>query len=248
MSGPGLAIITGASSGIGAGFARALHARGWRVGLVARRAEALQALAEELGEGAGWRVADVTDAVGIGAAIAELEAELGPCALLLANAGVGNPTKLRRLDPGEISWIMRVNFDGVVNAVAAVLPGMLERGRGQLVATSSYAGWCGLPGVAAYSASKAAVSSFMESLRVKLRRRGVVVTTIHPGYVRTDMTAQNEFWMPFILDLEPFVDRALRGVLAKRAEVNVPWPMSIVMGLLRRMPRWLYDLIAARVL
>lgn len=241
MSGPGLAIITGGSTGIGAAMARELHARGWSLGLIARRAEPLEALASELGERVAWRVADVCEAQALSEACAELQEELGPCELMLANAGVGNPTKVSQLDAGEVARIMRINFEGVVNAVAAVLPGMLERGRGQLAATSSYAGWVGLPSVAAYSASKAAVTSFMESLRVKLRRSGIAVTTLHPGYVRTGLTAQNRFTMPFLMDAEPFADKAVRGLLARRREVNVPWQMAVVLGLLRRLPRWLYD-------
>jgi short-subunit dehydrogenase len=246
VSAPGLAIITGASSGIGAAMARELHSRGWKLGLIARRPELLEALASELGRGVAWRAADVCDAEALRAACAEIEEDLGPCELLLANAGIGTPTPVKRMDASVVARVMRVNYEGVVNAVAAVLPGMLERGRGQLAATSSYAGWVGLPSVAAYSASKAAVSSFMESLRCKLRAEGIAVTTIHPGYVRTDLTAQNRFTMPFLMDVDPFADKAVRGVLARRREVNVPWQMSIILGTLRRMPRWLYDFVAAR--
>ncbi len=241
MSVPGLAIITGGSTGIGAALARQLHHRGWKIGLIARRTEPLQALADELGDGVAWRAVDVCDAEGLQVACGELQDELGPCELLLANAGVGAPTSIQRFDPAAVTGVMRVNFEGVVNAVAAVLPGMLERGRGQLAATSSYAGWRGMPTTAAYSASKAAVSSFMESLRVALRGRGVAVTTLHPGYVRTDLTAGNRFWMPFVMDLEPFAARTVRGLLARKSEVNVPWPMTIVVGTLRRLPNWLYD-------
>ena len=241
MSEPGLAIITGGSTGIGAAMARQLHRRGWKLGLIARRAEPLEALGDELGAGVAWRTADVRDPDELRLACEALEDELGPCELMLANAGVGTPTKVSQLDPVEVSQIMRINYEGVVNAVAAVLPGMLERGRGQLAATSSYAGWVGLPGVAAYSASKAAVTSFMESLRCRLRHKGVAVTTLHPGYVRTELTADNRFWMPFLLDVEPFAEKAVRGLLARRREVNVPWQMSIVLGLLRRLPRWLFD-------
>jgi short-subunit dehydrogenase len=235
MSGPGLAI--------GAALARQLHARGWKLGLIARRLEPLEALGAELGEGVAWRVADVCDAEALRVACAELEEELGPCELMLANAGVGTPTQAHRLDPAEVSRVLRVNVEGVVNAVAAVLPGMIERGRGRLAATSSYAGWVGLPTVAAYSASKAAVTSFMESLRVALKPNGLVVTTLHPGYVRTELTAGNRFWMPLLMDAEPWAARAVRGLLKGKAEVNVPWSMSLLLGLLRRLPRGLFDVL-----
>ncbi len=222
-------------------MARQLHTRGWKLGLIARRAEPLEALAEELGGAVAWRTVDVCDAEALREACEEIEAELGPCELMVANAGIGTPTKVSRLDPHEVAGIMRINYEGVVNAVAAVLPGMLERGRGQLAATSSYAGWVGLPTVAAYSASKAAVSSFMESLRCSLRRKGIAVTTLHPGYIRTELTARNKFWMPFLMDADPFAAKAVTGILARRREVNVPWQMSIVLGVLRRVPRWLFD-------
>jgi short-subunit dehydrogenase len=237
-----LAIITGASSGIGAAMARQLHRRGWSLGLIARRAELLEELAEELGAGVAWRVADVTDAVALAQACCELEDELGPCELMLANAGIAIPTDPTRLDPTATVATMRVNYEGVVNAVAAVLPGMLSRGRGQLAATSSFAGWVGLPGMAAYSSSKAAVTCFMESIRGTLRAHGVAVTTIHPGYVRTEITAKNRGWMPLLMDAEPFAARAVRGLTRRQAEVNVPWPMSMLLGLLRRLPCWLFDL------
>ncbi len=241
MSGPGLAIVTGGSTGLGAAMARELHRRGWSIGLIARRVEPLEAFAAELGDRVAWRAADVCDAEALREACDALQQELGPCELMLANAGVGTPTKAAQLDAAEVSRIMRINYEGVVNAVAAVLPGMVERGRGQLAATSSYAGWVGLPTVAAYSASKAAVTSFMESMRNALRRKGITVTTLHPGYVRTELTADNRFYMPFLMDAEPFAAKAVRGLVAGRAEVNVPWQMSIVLGLLRRMPRWLFD-------
>ncbi len=245
MDRSGLAIITGGSKGIGAALARRLHGRGWKVGLIARTPEFLERLAGTLGAGSSWRAADVTDAAELSAAVLQLEEELGPCELLVASAGIASFTKARDLDPGRVAAVMRVNVEGVVNAVSAVMPGMLERDRGQLVVISSYAGWRGMSLTAAYSASKAAVSVFMESLRGQLQHTGIAVTVVHPGYVRTELTAVNKGWMPFLLEVDDLARRALPGILRRRSEVNVPWQMTLLVGFLRLLPNWAFDPVMA---
>ena len=235
----GTVFITGASSGIGAALARELSGRGWSVGLVARRAELLQALARELGSGCAWAEADVSQQASVERAFAALEERLGPCDLLVANAGVGSFTWVRGLDAAEVRRVMEVNFGGAVNAVAAVLPSMLDRRRGHLVAISSLAAYRGLPLGAAYSASKAALSTFMESIRQQLRGTGVAVTTVHPGYVDTPMTAVNRHKLPFLLPADVFARRVADGLEKGRVEINLPWQMAWFLGLLRLAPNWL---------
>lgn len=238
------AIITGASAGIGACLARELSSRGYSVGLLARRAGPLQELAEELNAGGGqaaWRTADVTDREGLTRAVKELEAELGPCEVMVANAGIIGLQFADDFDATEVTRIMEVNFNGVVHSVEAVLPGMLERRRGQLVAISSVAGFRGLPTWSGYSASKAAVSTFMESLRVELGPRGIACTTVQPGFIDTDMVKGNKNPMPFLLTPEE-LSRRVAGAIQRRAgEFTVPWQMAGLMWLTRRLPNWLYD-------
>lgn len=244
---PGTAVVTGASSGIGEALARELRRRGWRVGLLARRAERLEALAGELGDGCAWAVADVTDAAAVARAVAELEERLGPVDLVVANAGVGGFLSARRFDASVAATIMRTNYEGVLNAVAAVLPGMVARGRGHLAVVSSLAAWRGLPGSMGYGASKAAISHFMEGFRPQVARLGIAVTTIHPGFVKTALTDRNTVPMPFLMGAEAAARRIADGLERRRPEVNLPWPMVLIMHLVRLAPRFLYEAVARRM-
>jgi short-subunit dehydrogenase len=242
-----VAVITGASSGIGWALARALAAEGARVGLVARRREALERLAAEVGQAGGTAAvapADVGDRPAVTAAVHDVAARLGPVDLLVANAGVGAPTLLDPLNVADIEKMFRVNTFGVVYAFEAVLPEMLRRGRGHLAAVSSLGAYKGLPGESAYCASKAAVNTFLEGLRIQLRDRGIAVTTICPGFVRTPMTSVNEFPMPFLLEADEAARRIVRALRRRRKVYNFPWPMALLM----RLTRWLPDWAMARVM
>jgi short-subunit dehydrogenase len=238
-----VAVITGASSGIGWALAKELAARGAHVGLVARRRERLEALAEEIraaGGTAAGAVADVTDRGQVFAAFADLQERLGPVDLLIANAGVGFETLLDPVNLDDVELTFRVNLFGVIHAIAAVLPEMLQRNRGHLAAVSSMAAYKGLPGESAYCASKAAVNSYMEGLRIQLRDRGIAVTTICPGFVQTPMVEREEFRrMPWVMSPERAA-RKIAGALERRLKVyNFPWQMSLLMKLTRWMPDWL---------
>ncbi len=236
-----VALITGASSGIGEALAIELSRRGWRVGLMARRASELEALAQKIGPSAAWRTADVLDEHSVNAAVAALEAELGPCELMIANAGIGEPCAAKNWDNAVITRVMRVNYEGVVFAFGAVIQGMLARGKGQLAAVSSVAGYRGLPTFGPYAASKSAVTTLCESLRIELSRKGVAVTTIHPGYIATPMTAKNKFPMPFLMPAEAAARVMADGLEARRREINTPWQMGLLMGLCRLLPNWIWD-------
>jgi short-subunit dehydrogenase len=242
-----VAVITGASSGIGWALARALAAEGARVGLVARRREALERLATEVAQAGGTAAAapaDVGDRQAVVAAVRDLAARLGPVDLLVANAGVGAPTRLDPFNVAEIETMFRVNTLGVVYAVEAVLPEMLRRGRGHLAAVSSLGAYKGLPGESGYCASKAAVNTFLEGLRIQLRERGIAVTTICPGFVRTPMTSVNEFHMPFLLEADEAARRIVRALRRRRKAYNFPWPTALLM----RLTRWLPDWVMARAM
>jgi short-subunit dehydrogenase len=236
-----VAVVTGASSGIGWALAKALAAEGCKVGLLARRRPQLEKLAAEIesaGGSAAFAVADVTDRPRVLAALADLAARLGPVDLLVANAGLGAPTLLEPFNVDDIEKQFRVNVLGVVYAIEAVLPEMLRRGRGHIAAVSSLGAYKGLPGESAYCASKAALSSFMDGLRVQLRGRGVAVTTLCPGFVRTPMTAANEFSMPFVLEADEAARRMLRAIRRRRKVYNFPWPTWLLMQLSRLAPDW----------
>jgi short-subunit dehydrogenase len=239
-----VAVITGASSGIGWALAHALAAEGCKVGLVARRREQLAALAAEIESRGGTTavgVADVAVREEAVAAISEVGARLGPVDLLVANAGVGAPTTVSPFNVGDVEKMFRVNVLGVVYSLEAVLPQMLERRRGHLAAVSSLGGYRGLPGESGYTSSKAAVNVFMEGLRVQLRSKGIAVTTICPGFVKTPMTEVNEFKMPWLLTADQAARRIVHALKRKRKVYNFPWQMTLFMKFARWAPDWLVE-------
>lgn len=242
---PGVTLVTGASSGIGRSLARRLAARGSPVAVLARREALLASLVDEI-ESTGGRaqpvVCDVTDRRAMHEAVASVEATLGPVDRLVANAGGGNETHAERFDAAEVEAIVRLNLLGVAYGVEAVLPGMLERRAGHLVAVSSLAGYRGLPGGAAYSAAKAGVTNLMESLRIELRPHGVDVTVLLPGFVRTQPgPRKRKKSKPFRLELEAATTRMERAILARRSRDAFPWPLVLAVGLSRLLPAPLYD-------
>jgi short-subunit dehydrogenase len=242
-----VAVVTGASSGIGHALARELARQGAKVGLVARRREPLAALAEEIKQAGGTAAlatADVTEREPTVSAIRQMAAELGPIDLLVANAGVGVPTVLAPMNVSDLEKMFRVNVFGVIYAIEAVIPEMLARKKGHIAAVSSLAGYKGLPGESGYSSSKAAVNNFMEGLRIQLRGKGIVVTTICPGFVKTPMTAVNKFHMPFLLEAEEAARRMVRALLRKKKVYNFPWQMSLLL----KLTRWLPDWVVARAM
>ncbi|HEY7311261.1 MAG TPA: SDR family NAD(P)-dependent oxidoreductase [Gemmataceae bacterium] len=239
-----VAVVTGASSGIGWALARALAAEGCKLGLVARRREQLADLAAQIEKSGGavaFAAADVAEREQAIAAIREVAERLGPVDLLLANAGVGAPTTVEPFNVADVEKMFRVNVLGVVYSLEAVLPGMLERRRGHLAAVSSIAAYKGLPGESGYTASKAAVNVFMEGLRIQLRGKGIAVTTICPGFVKTPMTEVNAFKMPWLLSADEAARRIVRALKRKRKVYNFPWQMSLFMKFARWAPDWLVD-------
>jgi short-subunit dehydrogenase len=237
-------IITGASSGIGAELARQLGARGARVGLTARRAEALDQVARAIRDSGGIAAAapaDAGDRAATAAAIARLAGELGPVNVLVANAGLGLATSGTAFSAETVEQMVRVNLLGAVYAFEAVLPNMLARGDGQLVGISSVAGYRGLPGTAGYCATKAGLSVLLESLRVDLRSRGIAVTTVHPGYIRTPMIEGASHPQPFVMEVGPAARAIIKAIEGRRAEIAFPWQMALLMAVTRRLPDAIYD-------
>jgi short-subunit dehydrogenase len=236
-----VAIITGASSGIGWALAKELSAQGCAVGLIARREELLAKLAAEVAATGGkvaWAVADVTDRGSVEAAIASIRKTLGPIEIAVANAGVGMATLLDPVNVDDIEQTFRVNVLGVVYMLAAVMPEMLARKAGQLVAVSSIAGYRGLPGESAYCASKAAVNTYMDGLRIQLRGTGVYASTICPGFVTTPMTADFTFSMPGLMTAEYAARRIARAIRRKEKVANFPWRLKFLTVLSRWVPDW----------
>jgi short-subunit dehydrogenase len=237
-----VAIVTGASSGIGWELAKVLAAKGCKVGLLARRRDSLEKLAKEIEQHGGTAAiapADVGDREQTLEAIRSLSAKLGPVDLVIANAGVGAPTLVDPMNIQDIEKMIRVNLLGVIYSIEAVLPEMLKRGKGHLAAVSSMAAYKGLPGESAYCASKAAVNTYMEGLRIQLRDRGIAVTTICPGFVKTPMTAVNQFHMPFVLEADEAARRIVRALERRVKVYNFPKRMAVAMTLTALLPDWI---------
>jgi NAD(P)-dependent dehydrogenase (short-subunit alcohol dehydrogenase family) len=242
--------LTGASSGIGEALALDLGKRGAVLGLVARRKELLDDLAmrcDAAGGKARTLVADVVDADALRTAADAFRGEFGHIDIMIANAGIsGKDRKARELFPDAVKEVIDTNLMGAVNAVGAVLPDMLERGSGHLVAISSLAGFRGLPRSAAYSASKAAMTAYFESVRLDVQDRGVAVSIIQPGFIRTPLTAGREAKMPFLMYLDDAIPYFRRAIERKKKFAAFPWQLATLVRLGRVMPAWMYDRVAGR--
>ncbi|PWT93085.1 MAG: oxidoreductase [Blastocatellia bacterium] len=242
-------LITGASSGIGRGLALEVARRGARVGLVARRAAVLEELVTEIEKAGGKAVAigaDVTGPSAMREAAVQLRNELGPIDVLIANAGIGTITPAAEFRPEDVAAVLNTNVLGAVNSVAAVVPQMIERGSGQLVAISSLSAYRGLPKSGAYCASKAAMSSFFESLRIDLRNTGVNVTIIHPGFIKTPLTAGRKAKLPFLMELDDAVKKIVNVIERGKKSYSFPWQLATICRAGMIMPNFMYDWIAAR--
>ena len=237
-------MVTGASSGIGLALARQLAREGTKVGLVARRGELLGSLANEIRTAGGTALplpTDVRDRMAVHAAVSTTEQQLGPIDLMIGNAGVGHAIPAEEFDAAIFEDTMRTNLMGVVYAVEAVLPSMLSRHAGAIVGLSSLAAYRSFPQTYPYCASKAALNSFLEGLRAEIGPRGVRVTTVCPGFVRTPMTAKNRGAMPFLLEPDEAARRILRVTKAGRRVYNFPLPMAALMKLVHWLPAAVLD-------
>ncbi len=242
--------LTGASSGIGEGIAIAIAKKGGILGLVARREELLLDIAsrcEAVGGTARVFPCDVVDAEELQAAVDKFRTEFGHIDIMIANAGIGgNDALTRAYDPVSVKKLIDINLLGAVNSTHAVVPKMLERGSGHLVAISSLAGFRGLPKSAAYSASKAAMTTFFESVRLDHADKGISVTIIQPGFIKTPLTSGRSNKMPFIMELEEAIPYFINAIENKKKFAAFPWPLAWLVRLGRIMPTWLYDAVAGR--
>lgn len=239
-------VISGATSGIGLALARHYLQRGASVAAFARRGELLQTLCEEFPDKVFCYPLDVRDALAVQSAASDFIARAGCPDIVIANAGVsvGTLTEYDE-DIDAFQQVLDINVLGMVKTFQPFVAAMREAQRGSLVGIASVAGFRGLPGASAYSASKAAAISYLESLRVELHGSGVKVTTICPGYIRTPMTANNPYAMPFMLDADEAAKRMARVIESESAFAVIPWQMGLVGRVLKLLPRWSYDRLFA---
>jgi len=245
--------ITGASTGIGAALAR--HYAGAQntastdcaIGLFARRRDLLEELAASLPCRSAIYPADITDTEALEAAARDFVARYGAPDLVIANAGVSVGTHGDELrDVEKLRRVLDVNVAGLAATLATFAPAMRAAGKGTLCGIASVAGFRGIPGAGAYSASKAAAITWLEALRTELAGSGVSVVTICPGYIDTPMTQVNKYRMPFLISADDAAARFAGAIESKRRIAVIPWQMAIVSAVLRAMPAWLYDRLAAR--
>jgi short-subunit dehydrogenase len=241
----GVTFITGASSGIGRSLARRIAFTGDVVIAVARRQPLLDSLVNEIAHAGGHALAiscDVTDRASVFAAVRQTEASVGSIDRLIANAGGGEPTCVEAFTAAQIERVYALNVGGTANCLEAILPGMLARRSGHIVAVSSLAAYRGVPSGAAYSAAKAALVNMLESLRIDLRSWGVDVTILFPGFVRTKATQKKK---PFQIDVENATLRMCRAIVARRRRYAFPLSLALLAKLGQLLPAALYDRLLA---
>ena len=235
-------VITGASSGIGEALARHYASADSILGLIARR----EVKARLPGTVVSYPL-DVTDVPALQRAAEDYLSRFGTPDLVIANAGIGVGTLGEDLsDIEKLRRVLEVNVVGLAATLAAFAPALRRAGRGTLAGIASVAAFRGLAGNGAYSGSKAAAVTWMESLRAEMHGSGVSVVCICPGYIDTPLTQVNRFRMPFLLTADDAARRIARAIAARRRLAVIPWQMAAVSVLLRVMPGWLYDRIAAR--
>jgi hypothetical protein len=240
-------VITGATSGLGLALAQHYLERGAVVGAIARRAGLLQALSEQFPRQVFCYALDVRDAPALQAAARDFIARAGAPDIVIANAGVSIGTLTRHAEDVDVfQGVMDINVLGVVKTFQPFVETMRASGRGKLVGIASVAGFRGLPGAGAYSASKAALISYLESLRVELHGSGIRVVTICPGYIKTPLTAINPYPMPFILEADEAARRIARVIASGKSFTVVPWQMALMGRLLKGLPNRLYDFLFSK--
>ena len=238
--------ITGGSSGIGAALAHELSRRGARVAITARRAALLEQVAASAPGEVRAMPGDVREPEALRAGLAAVEADAGPIDLAVLNAGIWRQVDVRNWDSAIIRDHVESNFMGMVNSLDAVLPAMTARRRGTIVGVASVAGYRGYTRAEAYGPSKAAEINLLESLRIDLAPLGIDVQLVNPGFVRTPLTEQNDFPMPFMIEAPDAARRIAEAIEHGKAEAVFPLPYRIGMKLVRLAPIRLYTAVSRR--
>lgn len=244
---PARVVITGASGGLGQALARHYAADGATLGLIARRRPALEKFARGLAVPAACYEADVRDPGPLREAAADFLSRFGTPDIVIANAGVSGGTLTEREDDfGTVRAIIETNILGLASTFQPFIAPMRAARAGKLVGIASVAGYRGLPGAGAYSASKAGAIAYLEALRGELRGTGIRVVTVCPGFIATSMTARNPYPMPFMMRVDDAARRIARIIAGGRSYAVVPWQMALVAKLLRVLPDSLFDAAFSR--
>jgi short-subunit dehydrogenase len=230
MNAPRRVLLTGASSGIGAALAQELGRRGAHLWLAARRAERLAALVDEIGAAGGTAAAvalDVSDAAACARVVTGLDDDVGGFDIVVANAGVGGrTTDVWKMQVDDAAEVVGTNLTGALATILPLLPRMRDRGRGHVVGISSQAADIKQPQGAVYGATKAGFSFFLDSVAPELLQHGIATTIVHPGFVKSEMTAKNRFPMPFLVETDDAARQIADAIDARRRWLRFPWQIS----------------------
>ncbi len=242
------ALITGASSGLGLGLATWFAKKGVKVYAAARRLDRLEALAKELGPNVVPVQLDVAKADAAHERITALDQESGGFDLVIANAGVGGSSSGKHIVWESERHMAEVNVLGALATLCAVLPGMNERKKGHLVGVSSLAGLLPLKASATYCASKAFLAMWLDSIRLDVEPVGLDVTCLHPGFVKSEMTAKNKRRMPMIMETEPAVELMGQAIVRREKRYAFPWQLASVVHSVAQLPKGLQHAAIKRLL
>ncbi len=245
--------ITGAGKGIGRAVAWEYAARGWTVAVSARTAADLDALVQEAraAQLSGVIVAypaDVTDHDALKQTFKAIEHDVGPLDQVIFNAGTYVPNAVKDFNVAPFRTLMEINFLGVVNGLAAVVPTFASRRAGHIAVVASVAGYSGLPMASAYGASKAALINMCEALKPEMDAAGIAFSVINPGFVRTPLTDRNMFPMPFLVDADVAARHIYRGMAKGKFEIAFPLPFVLILKILRMLPYGLYFRLTKKVI
>ncbi|HJP39079.1 MAG: SDR family NAD(P)-dependent oxidoreductase [Gammaproteobacteria bacterium] len=243
--------ITGASSGLGRELARQYAQQGHQVCASARSIAALNSLLESCRDTQGKIhvfALDVTDTARVSACFKRICSTVGMPDLCVLNAGTHIPNSAQRFDLAVFRHLMEINYMGVVNCLQAIVPVFIQSGQGDIAVVSSVAGYRGLPNASAYGASKAALINLCESLQPELAAAGVRLRLINPGFIRTPLTDQNKFPMPFLMAVEKAAARLIKGLDGRRFEITFPRRFTWLVKILSVLPYAVYLRLTSRLL
>jgi short-subunit dehydrogenase len=243
-------LLTGASSGIGYELAKKIATEKCNLALLSRRIDILENLTAELSTSGSKVIAikcDVANKDEVEAAFNEVKTTFGSIDIAILNSGVSSLINAEQFNSDTAKHIFDVNVTGMIYCIEALLPDFIKNRNGMIVGVSSLADGRGFPRSGAYCASKAAVSIFLESLRIELKKHNVTVITVKPGFVKTAMTAKNNFKMPFLMNVDKAVSIIMSGIKKEKPIIQFPLPTVLSVKLLKLLPNSLFELIAGRV-
>jgi short-subunit dehydrogenase len=234
--------LIGASAGIGAELATQLHGAGFRLILSARSLEGLQETAARCEHKPLLLPLDVRDK----AAVAALTLPFTPD-MVIYNAGAYTPMGAKDFDLDKAEAMLETNLTGAFRVVAKILPAFLAQNKGQIVLVGSVAAYGGLPNAIGYGASKAGIYHFAQNLKLDLKDTMIKVQVVSPGFVKTRLTDQNAFTMPFIIEVEEAAARIVAGIASNKFEIAFPTRFVLILKTLALLPHWLYFKFVSRV-